>query len=248
MLKPNALLFPLIAFASLGLVAASCASEKNPPEAHVNEGQTAATDYVVAPRGPEDIFTDDIICYLWPTAPSCPRACPPFCLDTLPEDFRVAKDLLLPRLSRTSVRFKASADQLVLSNGDGNAVSLRYEVGPTTNGQTTISYSASFGGAVYSWKVVHSAQRDSMTPVGGADVFKRLVSGASPRYNADLRKLFVAQDSGSPTNPQLDFGTHQGTQDDVFCGVLGILTGSANPIAGAGIYAMCEWFASNGLD
>jgi hypothetical protein len=190
----------------------------------------------------------DLTCNLWPTAPGCPLPkCPPDCLSEPDRAFRNAADELKKRIDRTSIKVKMSQESISLNNRYNNPVTLTYDVqstSSTSKSSSTIYFKGWVSDRSYQWKVRYSATDNTVAATGykSADNFKQFIAAASAGYVPDLRGIALSTPGGGGT--QMD----PGTRDRIFCGSLGLLTGSAIPLAGAGIFGLCTWFASNGLD
>jgi len=201
----------------------------------------AADGVAAAPIHAKDIAAE-ITCALWPTSPGCPPLqCPPDCLSQPGPKLAAANKQLRERLGKTSIKVQQRRGQIRLSNSGGNPVVLNFEVRPASKGNRVVSFAGSAAGKDFRWQATYSPSTQTVDPGPKAqEQFTAFVRAAKANYGPDLRLVVNKPGGVGPVKDE--------TGDRIFCGVLGILTGAANPVGGAAIYAMCEWFASNGLD
>ncbi|WP_350335703.1 hypothetical protein [Coralliovum pocilloporae] len=104
---------------------------------------------------------------------------------------------------------------------------------------TRMIYRGQLAGQTYRWSVTYFP-KGNRVEVGrkGEQQFKRFIASSRKAFPNEIRTI-VGDKGRGPVNGD--------TGDRIFCGVLGILL-AENPPAAAGVYALCEWFASNGLD
>lgn len=185
----------------------------------------------------------DPICAVWPSAPGCDiMNCPPSCLSQPERSFKSIAPNVQKRANRAGLTIKTNGDRVSLKTDDGRRVVIQASV-KTGAKRRNVSYDVRAGSRKFSWNVIYDPKKVTVTVPTKRDAkqFSKFIQTTSPDFVPELKR--IASD-----NPPGTASMSPGTRDRVFCGTVGILTGSANPIAGAGIFALCEWFASNGLD
>lgn len=229
---------PVIRGVALGLALLGTSAQSEPNAQLKRIADQARMHNIPLP----DYFKNPI-CAVWPTAPGCDLpACPPYCLSQPQRSLTAIAPKLEKRVEKAGISVRTTRNQLTLQAKAGRGLTINLATAQKA-GRKVIKYSATANGKRYSWTLSYDPASDTVNVPSKRDarIFRRFIQETSPGYVPEIKRI-------ASNTPPPGTAIYDGTRDRVFCGVMGILTGSANPVAGAGIYALCEWFASNGLD
>jgi hypothetical protein len=179
----------------------------------------------------------DLACSLNPTDCSLPN-CPPDCLyaPQNENDFQQGERRLVNRLSPSGIKAQRSDNEVVLSSEDKKQASIKYRVERTSESNFVIYYQGSIDSKIYDWKAIYSpANKTVQEDRPSTQAFKRFISDGSKLFEPNLGVLIARGDADTQEITPDE-------RDHTFCGIIGILTSSVNPVGGAAFWTLCEYF------